>query len=168
MKSWRFEVTFIPLLHQITFFYSLNSCKRIMHDNSSCYYEMRMRKFNFWRIFLPYSDKKEQELAERGGVGQEKKTLMQYILILSPFSLYSLLFVYPAFYFLDMDIPILMISSFSVASRNFFTISGCIIIEFLFQSVYITWIIYIFFILLSFVMTLIEFIDFEIRRIYRE
>ena len=94
-----------------------------------------------------------------------KKGMMDLVLITSPFSAYSCLLVYPVFYFLDLDIPMLAISSFPANFRNPVTITSCILVEMFSMFLLMNWVMYFIFAVVSFNMTFIDWIKREIKEI---
>ena len=73
--------------------------------------------------------------------------------------------LYPGFYFLSMDVPILMISVFPEDSRNFFIICLCLAWEMTILSVGLAWLTYVLFTVTSFILTLKDTVDLAMRRI---
>ena len=73
--------------------------------------------------------------------------------------------LYPGFYFLNMDLPGLLISLFPNESRNVFIICLCLGWEMFIVSVSSAWATYVIFTVTSFVLTLTDTVDSVIRRL---
>ena len=113
----------------------------------------------FFRDFSLCAD--AQENNSNGKCPGKGKTLIEVILIFFPLLIFCLLLVYPILYFLDLDIPLLLISSVPANFQNFFTTTLCLIIEMSFFGIYLTWGYYLFFAILSFVMTFVHSIQIQ-------
>ena len=88
---------------------------------------------------------------------------MELIIMNFPFFMYSILILYPVLYFLNLDLPVLLISSFPAPFQNFYTISLCLAMETTVIAIYITWNIYFNFVILSFVTTFVTSLQVPIK-----
>ena len=102
---------------------------------------------------------------DSGSLRRVRKTVMELNLILSPFLLGCSIISYPVLYFLDLNIPFLIISSFPAPAQNPLTITICLVLEMILHSVYIVWMIYLVFVLISFPFILIEWSRREVKKI---
>ena len=100
------------------------------------------------------------------GTGSRRKTLMELLLICLPF-IHSFCLLYPALYFLSLDIPFLLISVVPPPSRNVWTILVCLTSESLSMYVLLAWGIYLLFMVVSFILTFNDIVDQTIRGISR-
>ena len=95
-----------------------------------------------------------------------RKSLVELLVILIPFS-NTFIFLYLPLYYLSMDLPILLISMFPASSRSYLTIPLCLILDTLALGTLFVWGIYVFFIILSFVLSFQDSVDLAIRKISR-
>ena len=99
-------------------------------------------------------------------MGGSRRSLLEYLVSFGPCIMWSMGSLYPLlYYFIGGNIPILWISIFPVGWRNAFTVSICLSLELLMFFIYSTWVVYILFFVLSFIMTFTQSPDYEIKRI---
>jgi len=84
--------------------------------------------------------------------------LIELLLISCPL-VFGFSLIYCALYYLSMDIPILLISVLPAQSRNFFTVGLCLIWNTLNVFAIISWSLYTFVIIVSFVITFKDAVD---------
>ena len=109
----------------------------------------------------------EDEQVEKNRVTKirvSRKSPME-LLVMSVPQVHVSCLLYPVFYFLSLDTPILLISLFPEDSRNALTISLCLAWETFIWSVIISWGNYSNFAITSFVLTLKDTVDLAMRRI---
>jgi hypothetical protein len=86
----------------------------------------------------------------------QRKTPMEFLVCLCPFGLLSMFIVFPVLYLLNPDLPVLLFSVVPHHRRNVWTIILCLSMETLCIAVFLTWCLYSFFIIFSFVTTTID------------
>ena len=94
------------------------------------------------------------------------KGLMELLVICAPMIHFFNIF-HSAFYYLSLDIPILLISIFPAQSRNVLTIVLCLTWDTLMFSIALSCAVYTLFIIVSFILTFIDSMDLAIQRISR-
>jgi len=120
---------------------------------------------------------KEKEVdvdEEVGGSKEEKETnkmtkvrrksLIEFLVMCTPL-LHVAFIVYPVLYYLNPDIPILLISVFPPQSRNPLTICICLSCETLLIFVLCAWTTYTTFAIISFILTFKDTVDLIMKRI---
>ena len=96
----------------------------------------------------------------------KKKSLMElFVIWMRLYHVYIIL--YAGFYYVNLDMPMLLVSVVPVSSRNVFTILLCLILDMLALSIVISWGIYVMFIIVSFILTFRDSVDLAIQRITR-
>ena len=75
--------------------------------------------------------------------------------------------LYGAFYYISLDIPILLISVFSNQSRNAGIILVCLVWETFMFFILMTWGTYAFFIIVSFILTFRDSVDLAMKKMSR-
>ena len=108
----------------------------------------------------------EGGVQEKTQKSQRRRGLMELLVMCAPFY-HVFCILYVGFYYLNMDMPILLISLFPAKSRNILTIVLCISFEMLILSVALSWVVDVIFIVVSFIHTFKDSIDLVIWRISR-
>ena len=101
---------------------------------------------------------------ERSQVRGPRKSPMELLVMCAPMVHVSCL-LYPGFYFLSLDMPILLISTFPEESRNVYTISFCLAWDTYIITFVLAWGTYIVFAVTSFVLTFKDTVDLVMRKI---
>jgi len=96
----------------------------------------------------------------------QRKSLMELLVICTPL-LNVLNIFYAVLYYLSLDMPILLISIFPAQSRNVIIILLCLSCDSLIFSFLLAWGVYTLFIIVSFVLTVDDFVDLAIQKISR-
>ena len=96
----------------------------------------------------------------------QRKSLMEFLLMSTPLAHVTFLLT-PALYYVSLDIPILLISTFPTQSRNFGTISLCLSWDMFCISIIVAWVIYPTFMIISFVLAYKDTADLAMKEISR-
>ena len=115
-------------------------------------------------IYNYFSDTREAE-SHSNSSRREKKSAIEWISVIFPFMLYSNFGMYNNLYSLDLNLPVLLISSFPASLQNVVTIKFCLVIETILITLYMTWAAYFVFVVLSFSLTSIQWSRLEVKKV---
>ena len=108
----------------------------------------------------------EEIKQDKGKSESQGKGWMELLVMCAPvISFFT--FLQSAFYYLSLDIPILLISIFPAQSKNFFSISLCLTWDTLIFFIASSWTVYLVFMIISFVLTFKDSVDLTIQKISR-
>jgi hypothetical protein len=102
---------------------------------------------------LIFEDEAELELAESEEALTNHRSWEELLLQYYPIPLYSALVSFPAVYLVDLDTPVLLISSFPGHFQTPVMIGFCLLAGVLAHAIYLTWLNYGAWFALSFILT---------------
>jgi hypothetical protein len=103
------------------------------------------------------------EAAGMGKIGG-RKSWEELLLQNCALALYSIMICYPVVYGLQLDLPATLISILSPAWRNPWTTTLCLLLDMLAHFVYLTWMIFVVHLVLSFILSFNQMSEIHIRK----